>query len=224
MENEKMNKRPISITIMGSTLGLALAGLAGLAAAQPSDDHPGHRHSGAALAERWFERMDANKDGQLTRAEVEAGSQRLFERLDANKDGDVTREEAETGAVAIRTEERTARFKQLDSNGDGRLTQEESKLPARFFAKLDSNGDHALSLEEFSAMPDFGARHREFEFDHADKNHDGKVTRAEAADAAKERFDKVDANHDGAITKEEFAAHLQSMAKAHGAEHGGESN
>jgi Ca2+-binding EF-hand superfamily protein len=220
-----MNKRAINITVLGSVLGLAL-GVAGLAAAQPSDDHqghPGHGHPGAALAERWFERMDANKDGQLTRAEVEAGSQRLFERLDANKDGEVTREEAETGAVAIRNEERTARFKQLDANGDGHLTLEESKLPQHFFEKLDTNSDHALSLEEFSAMPDFGARHREFEFDHADKNHDGKVTRAESADAAKERFDKIDANHDNVITKDEFTAHLQSMAKMHG-EHGGESH
>jgi Ca2+-binding EF-hand superfamily protein len=214
-----MNKRSIHLTVLGSVLGLSIAGLAGLAVAQPSDDHQGHRHPAAGLAERWFDRMDANKDGQLTRAEVDAGSQRLFERLDANKDGEVTHEEAEAGAVAIRNEERAARFKQLDTNGDGRLTQEESKLPQRFFEKLDTNADHALSLEEFSAMPDFGARHREFEFDQADKNHDGKVTKAEAADAAKERFDKVDANHDGVITREELQAHVQSMEKMHG-EHG----
>jgi Ca2+-binding EF-hand superfamily protein len=214
-----MNKRSIHTTVLGSVLALSVAGLAGLAAAQPSDDHQGHRHPGAGLAERWFERMDANKDGKLTRAEVDAGSQRLFERIDANKDGEVTHEEAEAGAVAIRNEERAARFKQLDANGDGRLTLEESKLPQRFFEKLDKNTDHALSLEEFSAMPDFGARHREFEFAQADKNHDGKVTKAEAADAAKERFDKVDTNHDGVITRDELAAHVQSMEKMHG-EHG----
>lgn len=75
-------------------------------------------------------------------------------------------------------------------------------------------------------MPDFGAKHRGFEFEQADKNHDGKVTKAEAAEAAKERFDKIDTNHDGVITRDELLAHVQSVEKTHGehGEHAGDSH
>jgi Ca2+-binding EF-hand superfamily protein len=220
-----MNKRWINGTVMGS-LVLALSGLtwAGLTWADgDAKDHPGGPHGGrGAMAQHWFERLDANKDGQLTRQEAEAGSLRLFERLDANKDGVLTREEAEAGARAIRDEELSSRFRELDANKDGRLTADESKLPPRFFDRVDSNHDHALSLQEFLAMPDFGNKRRGFEFDRADANHDGKVTRAEAEQAGKQRFDRVDANHDGVITHEELAQHLAQMGHAHDHEGGAE--
>jgi Ca2+-binding EF-hand superfamily protein len=213
-----MNTKWIKLTALGAVLGLA--GFSTLALAQPNGSDgkgPGpHGHPGKAFAEHWFGRMDANKDGQLTQQEVEAGTERLFARLDVNKDGELTREEADTGAAAIRREELTAHFREIDANKDGRLTAAESKIPARFFDRLDTNHDHALSLEEFLAQPDFGEHRREFVFEHADQNHDGKVTRAEAAQAAKERFERLDANHDGRVTREEFAQHLQQMAGAHG--------
>jgi Ca2+-binding EF-hand superfamily protein len=218
-----MNTPWNKVTVLGSVLGLAGLTFATQAAAQPSAEPAAHGRPGrAALAEHWFERMDANKDGQLTRPELEAGTQRLFERLDANKDGELTRPEAEAGATTLRREELGARFRQLDANKDGRLTAEESKLPLRAFDRIDTDHDHALSLEEFLALPDFGARRREFEFDRADQNHDGKVTRAEAEQAAKDRFERMDANHDGVITRAELAEHLEQAGKAHEHDQGSE--
>ena len=213
-----MNTRWIKLTALSAVLGFA--GFSSLALAQPNDSDgkgPGpHGHPGRAFAEHWFQSMDTNNDGQVTQQEMEAGTQRLFDRLDANKDGEITREEAETGAAAIRKEELTAHFRELDADKDGRLTADESKIPQRFFDRLDTNHDHALSLEEFLAMPDFGDHRRDFMFEHADQNHDGKVTRAEAQQAAKERFDRLDANHDGVVTRDEFGQHLKQMAEAHG--------
>jgi len=213
-----MNTRWIKLTALSAVLGLA--GFSTLALAQPSDGDgkgPGpHGPPGRAFAEHWFRSMDANSDGKLSQQEVETGTLRLFDRLDANKDGEVTREEADTGAAAIRKEELSKHFSELDANKDGRLTADESRIPARFFDRLDTNHDHALSLEEFLAQPDFGEHRREFVFEHADQNHDGKVTRAEAQQAAKERFDRLDANHDGVVTRDEFAQHMQQMAEAHG--------
>jgi Ca2+-binding EF-hand superfamily protein len=219
-----MNTRWIKLTALSAVLGLA--GFSTLALAQPSDGggkSPGpHGHPGQAFAEHWFRSMDANNDGKLSQQEVETGTLRLFERLDANKDGEVTRQEAETGAAAIRKEELSKRFSELDADKDGRLTADESKIPARFFDRLDTNHDHALSLEEFLAQPDFGEHRREFVFEHADQNHDGKVTRAEAEQAAKERFARLDANKDGVVTRDEFAQHMKQMAEAHGHNQGGE--
>jgi Ca2+-binding EF-hand superfamily protein len=221
-----MNTRWIKVTALGSVLGLAGLTFSALSAAQAKEGDgkapdPHHRPGRAAFAEHWFERMDANKDGQLSRQEAETGTLRLFDRLDANKDGTLTKAEAETGAPALRKEELSARFGALDTNKDARLSADESKIPPRFFEKLDSNHDGALTLEEFLAQPDFGEGRREFVFDQADHNHDGKVTRAEAEQSSKERFDRLDANHDGVVTREEFAQHLQKMAAEHREHHDG---
>lgn len=54
--------------------------------------HPQHAARGA----RVFARLDANRDGVVSRAEVRAANQRrmhMFLRADANRDGQVTREE-----------------------------------------------------------------------------------------------------------------------------------
>jgi Ca2+-binding EF-hand superfamily protein len=213
-----MNTRWSKLTALSAVLGLA--GVSTLALAQSNEsDSKGprpHGHPGRAFAEHWFRSMDANNDAKLSPQEVETGTLRLFERLDASKDGELTRQEAATGAAAIRKEELSKHFSEIDLDKDGRLTADESKIPARFFDRLDTNHDHALSLEEFLAQPDFGAHRREFVFEHADQNHDGKVTRAEAEQAAKERFDRLDANKDGVVTRDEFVQHLKQMAGAHG--------
>ena len=214
-----MNTRWINTTTLGALLGLSFSGAAWAGAGPEQGAHGPHGGAGAAaMADHVFARMDENKDGQVTRQEADQMSQRLFERLDANKDGQVTREEADTGAQAIRTEELAARFKQMDVNGDGKLSTEECKLPAKIFDVLDGNHDHTLTLDEFQAGPDVRAGHREFEFDQADQNHDGKVTRAEATARAKARFDSVDANHDNVLTRQEFSTHVaQKLSQAEGA-------
>jgi len=83
--------------------GLALAGTAG--AAQQL------RHG------KFFDKIDIDKDGAITREEARAAHARRFERLDANKDGTVSLEEFQ--AIAER------RFARHDLNGDGRVTREE---------------------------------------------------------------------------------------------------
>jgi Ca2+-binding EF-hand superfamily protein len=80
---------------------------------------------------RLFGRMDANKDGKLTQAEMDAAAKRaeaagrggpgggggMLMRLDANKDGAVTK--AEMVAMAER------RFQTADTNKDGWLSKGE---------------------------------------------------------------------------------------------------
>lgn len=96
--------RKTTLFLAGATaFGLALAGTAA-AAQQP-------RHG------KFFDKIDINKDGAITREEARAVHARRFERLDANKDGTISLEEFQ--AIAER------RFARHDLNGDGRVTREE---------------------------------------------------------------------------------------------------
>jgi Ca2+-binding EF-hand superfamily protein len=206
-----MNGRHIKTAVTGSLLGTLFTGLAlaGKSGAAP-DEAQAKRE---ALVSAFFERMDKNKDAQVTRLEAELASKSLFAKLDGNGDGEITKPEAEAGAHAMRNEELAARFKTLDANRDGRLTVDETKLPAQFFERLDTDKDRNVTLEEFQAMPTMPGHRQQLEFDRADLNHDGKVSREEGGRSARERFDLIDTNKDNLITRPEFEARVEAMMK-----------
>lgn len=206
-----MNGRRMKAAVTGSLLGTLVAGIAGAGeSAQPPAGAPAQRE---ALVTAFFERMDSNKDAQVTRLEAELASRLLFAKLDGNGDGEITKAEAETAARAMRKEELTGHFKTLDANRDGRLTAEEAKLPAAFFERLDTDKDHNVTLAEFQAMPEMGGARQQLEFDRADFNHDGKVTRDEGGRSARERFDLIDTNQDSVITRPELEARVDALLK-----------
>jgi len=206
-----MNGLRIKAAVTGSLLGTLFAGLAvaGESAAPPADA----RAQRDALVTAFFDHMDTNKDAQVTRLEAELASKSLFAKLDGNGDGEITKAEAESGASTARKEELTAHFKTLDANHDGKLTIEEAKIPAAFFEKLDTNKDKNVTSEEFLAMPVMQGGRQQIEFERADLNHDGKVTRDESGRSAKERFDLIDTNKDSLITRPELEARLDAMMK-----------
>jgi hypothetical protein len=111
-----------------------------------------------ALAQRGGERPnpDANGDGIVTRAEVDADVAKRFARMDVNKDGKVDKADREA-AMAARGGE---------GGGDGK--RKERRGPMR----ADADGDGAVTLAEMRA-----AAGRMFERVDADK--DGKLTAAE---------------------------------------------
>ena len=59
----------------------------------------------ARLGGKRFERIDANKDGRISLAEVTTQRLRAFDRVDANRDGRITREERQ----AVRAERQARR-------------------------------------------------------------------------------------------------------------------
>lgn len=63
-----------------------------------------HRGMMFGMGGNWFERMDANKDGRLTLAEVSAKPLEMFDRADANKDGTLTPEERKAAHEKMREE------------------------------------------------------------------------------------------------------------------------
>lgn len=102
----------------------------------------GTRGPGAGMA-----RMDADKDGRVTRAEFDAASRTRFERMDTNRDGtvDATEMAALPGG---------GRGMRADTNGDGKLSQAEFDAQTRErFDRVDVNGDGVLDAAELKAGP-----------------------------------------------------------------------
>jgi Ca2+-binding EF-hand superfamily protein len=131
-----------------------------------------------------------------------------------------------------RTEQVT--FERADKNGDGRVNREEGNDIDGFdFSRADTNNDASLTRQEFQAAMTTstpregpgarndagsarsgdaspstssgqGQRTAAMSFDTADKDKDGKVTRAEAADVQGLNFSSADTDGDASLSRQEF--------------------
>jgi len=187
---------------------------------------------GAAGLLQRFQAIDKDRDGKISRAEF-PGQPPLFERLDADKDGFLTKEEIVKEQEAARAGFAAERLKAMDKDGDGKISRQEFQGPEPAFDRLDANGDGFLTKEElarFSApaannqsgqrkpeakgtenkqalSPDqtksgaaeFGPRLKAM-----DKDGDGKISRAEFQ-GREAMFDRLDSNKDGFLTNDEAA-------------------
>jgi len=117
-----------------------------VATAGPRDRGQG-RHGGGFL--HAFERIDADADGVVTRAEFDAELAARQAGLDANNDGAVTFEEARAFREAQREVRARERFMRLDRDGNGIVTTAEvSANKLRLFTYLDRNEDGAVERDE----------------------------------------------------------------------------
>ncbi len=179
---------------------LAVGGLAAshLAFAQP--EGPGGMRGGPmAMA-------DANKDGNLTKAELTAALDARFKAMDANGDGKVTKEER----AAMRQARFDERFARMDSDGNGQISKAE--FAAAHEARMGGRGPqadgkrgpgHRMGGHGGPMMGMMGGR--------ADADKDGVLTRAEFMAGPIAMFDKADANKDGAVTADERKAAFAAM-------------
>ena len=139
---------------------------------------------------------DANKDGNLTKAELTAALDKRFAQLDTDNDGRITKEERDAAHQA-RFEQR---FKAMDTDGNGQISQAEMK--AAHEARREMRGAHR-GMQHGDGHR--GGMHGGFGHGmaKADANNDGVITKAEFQAKALERFAKADANNDGIVTKAE---------------------
>jgi Ca2+-binding EF-hand superfamily protein len=111
-----------------------------------------------------FEQLDADKDGKLSRAELEAGPAARFASTDANKDGKISAEEI-SAEGKNRAEKRFGKMlERFDADKDGALSFEEMKggeRHAKMFDKLDADEDGFLSKDEMRKMRKMGKMHRD---------------------------------------------------------------
>jgi hypothetical protein len=128
-----------------------------------------------------------------------------------------------------RTEQVT--FERADKDADGRISREEGNDIDGFdFSRADTNNDASLSRQEYQAAmatstPREGPAARNdagsarsgdaspstsqgqrsaMSFDTVDKDKDGKVTRAEAADVQGLNFSSADTDGDASLSRQEF--------------------
>lgn len=114
-----------------------------------------------------FAEIDADKDGKITPAEIEAFRAARFAAADTNKDGSLSAEEMIAMHEAMRAERQLQRSTQMiakfDKNADGLLTADEMPQPGdegAMFDRLDTDKDGAISQAEADAAKEMMRGHR----------------------------------------------------------------
>ncbi len=159
----------------------------------------------------FLERMDANKDGKVTKAEFDAFRAESFKSADKNGDGVLDKDEFALYGDLRRAEGIERFFARYDKNKDGKIAADE--MPAREnrraarFEAIDTAKKNALSAEDYAkaAGERFEARLKE-RFDAIDANRDGKLSADERAGRRRAPGSRADRDKDGVVTFEEFAA------------------
>lgn len=187
-------------------------------------------------AARWAQLNDPTYVAHIDRYLVTAfppASTHLFEQLDTNRDGFLSRAElqplqlAGTDRYAVRGQAGdAAQFQSLDRDGDGFLNATEARavLGGERFARFDTNGDGFISRAEGGPLLDRGVTvpASGVTFDQLDRDRDGFVNRAEAAAlmpsttvVAREMvvhpvvsMDALDVDRDGYLSRSEAATLL----------------
>jgi hypothetical protein len=130
---------------------------------------PGH---GPAL--QLFEEIDADADGNVTRAELEDFRAARFGETDADADGGLSLAEFQELWLQMMRERMVDRFQKLDADGDGQVTPAEFDRPLdRMFAFLDRNEDGSVSKEEIRPPHKRGMERGEYRGEHRG-DHGGK--------------------------------------------------
>lgn len=115
-----------------------------------------------------FETLDADKDGKLTQAELDAYKAQEFAKADTNGDGMLSAGEMLARAKARQGERMANRVNRMiariDTDNDGMLSASEMQAMPRgknMFKRMDANNDGTITTEEFAAhKPRGGMRDR----------------------------------------------------------------
>ena len=115
-------------------------------AAGPGSKHDEEWHSPVAMLLRYVD-----KDGKVTRAELEAGLRKDFDAADTNHDGVLEMDEVRAVNEKRWKEDQAAASPLVDWNHDGVVDFSEFAATARsLFDQLDTNGDGVLSPQELN--------------------------------------------------------------------------
>lgn len=181
-----------------------------------------------ARADARFDRLDTNKDGQLSADERKAGAEAARAAMAEKKGGELQdfMPGGRRGGGAGMGERMMARF---DTNGDGLISKAENRamVEARF-ARMDADKDGMAEAGEARKGMGKGKWKRGGErrgsgmgaggkgkaMAKLDTNGDGAISKAEFDAMSAQRFAKLDTNSDGKIDAAEMKAqHDKARAK-----------
>jgi hypothetical protein len=126
--------------------GLAVVLLTGGAIASEMGGH-GPRHM--KHVHKMLQKLDTNKDGNITRKEVTRSHDEGIKSFDEDKDSQLSLEEYEGLWLQQNRRRMVRQFQSLDASGDGRVTRSEMDEHANhLFHRLDENSDGTISAKE----------------------------------------------------------------------------
>ena len=177
-------------------------------------DHEMTRDEAVRHVREMFAKLDTNRDGIVTREEVDAFHRKMMGAM--GMAGDM---EKRLGDHGIMMGDRNQIFDRLDTNHNGSISRQEFTSAAPqvrqervMIIRNGPDGGPPMpggpGMEGMKMHMHGGGMGHGFEghlFDMADANHDGRLTLQEAEAAALAHFDKADLNHDGKITPDERA-------------------
>lgn len=162
---KKSTKLSIAAVSIVATVGLLGAGLSsaqerwsgyggykgGPAAHGCADcgQYGGQRGKGHKMMRRMMKSFDADGDGSLSQAEIDAGRQRQFAQYDSDKDGTLNLQEYQAFWMDMNRARMVDGFQRLDDDGDAIVTSDEFLEPfANIVERRDRNGDGVLSKDD----------------------------------------------------------------------------
>ena len=150
------------VAIYGLIAGSVLVAGGAIAASQmdgPGDHgwkHHGH-HDRAQMADHFFQDFDLNKDGKVTKAEVDQVNAQRFREVSGGAQA-VTFDQFIAAREKDMREHEKEHFARMDKNGDGKLTQDEfDSRHDRMFDHMDKNKDGVITKDEVT--PPLGDDH-----------------------------------------------------------------
>lgn len=98
---------------------------------------------------RRIEAFDADKDGAITKAEIDQFGQGQITKFDANKDGSLSLDEYQALWLDQMRERMVDAFQEHDNDGNGQVTADEfNERFAGLVERLDRNGDGQVSADD----------------------------------------------------------------------------
>lgn len=140
-------------------LSAAIAASAALAA-DPATGTTAPTDKRAEWRQQFFDKIDTNHDGTISRAEYQAWVDGRFAKIDSNGDGIVDADEVATSPAAVeRVQKRADGFvRRYDTSGDGKVSK--ADFEAKEMQRFDrlSNGADSMTEDQFAAARPF--KHR----------------------------------------------------------------